>query len=362
VRGLGITLAALVVFAGIARADDEPLDQARKDVDSSDYDAARGHLSAALDAGTAGPDELAEIYKLTGIVEAALGNAKEATAAYAKWIALEPKAKLPPGTSPKLTRPFDAARKRPAKLELKTETSAEPPTVTLVIGSDPIGIARARVVVSADGKKEQELEHTGGTTSSRPQAGGWKIQIELPRGKRLDLRVEALDAHGNRIAVLGSKEVPIVITGAEDKTAAPPPPPDEDVLKTLKTKDGDKVIVRKSEPPPSPRAWYARWKTWGVATLAFTAGTLAIGYVTYADVQDLQYKNAHSLDYPWSAGQDAAARAQRDLYITDVAAGVTGALAIGTAILYFTRPSEEQLRVGAAPARGGATVSIGGSF
>jgi len=222
VRGLGITLAALVVFAGIARADDEPLDQARKDVDSSDYDAARGHLSAALDAGTAGPDELAEIYKLTGIVEAALGNAKEATAAYAKWIALEPKAKLPPGTSPKLTRPFDAARKRPAKLELKTETSAEPPTVTLVIGSDPIGIARARVVVSADGKKEQELEHTGGTTSSRPQAGGWKIQIELPRGKRLDLRVEALDAHGNRIAVGFAAPVP-AMSGADPCTGSKMP-------------------------------------------------------------------------------------------------------------------------------------------
>ncbi len=346
-RGLGITLAALVAFAGIARADDEPLDQARKDVDSSDYDAARGHLQAALDAGTAGPDELAEIYKLTGIVEAALGNTKEATAAYGKWIALEPKAKLPPGTSPKLVRPFDAAHKRPVKLEVKTETTADPPSVTLVIGSDPIGIARARVLVSADGKKEQEIEH----------AGKGKIEIELPRGKRLDLRVEALDAHGNRVALLGSKEVPIVITGTE---TGQPTPPDEDVLKTLKTKDKDKVVVRKSEPPPSPRAWYASWKVWGVATLGFTVATLAAGYVTYTDVQDLNFKNAHSLDYQWSPTPEATAR--RDLYITDVAAGVTGVLAVGTAILYLTRPSEEQLRVGAAPARGGATVSIGGNF
>jgi hypothetical protein len=346
VRGLGITLAALVAFAGIARADDEALDQARKDVDGSDYDAARTHLQAAIDAGTAGPDELAEIYKLTGIVESALGNTKEATTAYSKWIALDPKAKLPPGTSPKLVRPFDVAHKRPVKLEVKTETKADPPSIALVIGSDPIGIARARVIVSADGKPEQQLEH----------AGKGRIDIDLPRGKRLDLRVEALDAHGNRVALLGSKDVPIVITGGEDKTA--PQPTDVDLLK----KDNNKLIVHKTEAPAEPRAWYGRWKTWGVGTIGFAVVTLGAGYLTYTDIQDLKFKNAHSLDYPWSAGQAAEANARRDLYITDVAAGITGALAVGTVILYLARPSEEQLRVGAAPTRGGGAVSIGGSF
>jgi hypothetical protein len=340
-------LAALVAFAGIARADDEPLDQARKDVDSSDYDAARTHLQAAIDAGTAGPDELAEIYKLTGIVESALGNTKEATTAYGKWIALDPKAKLPPGTSPKLVRPFDAAHKKPVKLEIKTETKADPPSIALVIGSDPIGIARARVIVSADGKPEQQLEH----------AGKGRIEIDLPRGRRLDLRVEALDAHGNRVALLGSKDVPIVITGGEDKTG--PTSPDEDTLKALRNKDNDKIISHKTE-PAEPRPWYGRWKVWGVGTLALAVVTLGAGYVTYNDVQDLKFKNAHSLDYQWSPGPENSAR--RDLYITDVAAGITGALAIGTMILYVARPREEQLRVGAAPTRGGGAVSIGGSF
>ncbi len=341
-RGLGITLAALVALAGTARADDAPLDEARRDVDNSDYLPARTHLSAALAAGNASPDELAEIYKLTGIVEAAVGDASIAQGAFAKWIALDPKAALPAGTSPKITRPFEAARKKAGKLEVKTETSAEPPSITLVVVSDPIGIVRARVHVSADGKREQKLERDGKD----------KITVELPRGKRLDLRVEALDEHGNEVAVLGSREVPIVITGAEGEQHEDHHEQQHEV----------KVTKHAPAPPAEPRSWYASHRTWGIATAVAALATGAFAYLTYSDISDLNHLNATSLDHPYSDAQSVESRARRDLFITDVGAGLTGAFAIGTAILYLTRPQQEQVQVTAVPARGGGAFVIGGTF
>src|SRR5262245_53331393 len=99
---------ALLVLEGVAHADD-PLAQARKAVAESDYVSARPALSAALDRGGRGPEELIEIYRLTGIVEAALGDPRAATEAFTRLFALSPRAALPEGTSPKIRRPFDAA-------------------------------------------------------------------------------------------------------------------------------------------------------------------------------------------------------------------------------------------------------------
>jgi hypothetical protein len=76
-------------------------------------------------------------------------------------------------------------------------------------------IAKARVYVRADGGKEEMLE----------SAGEKKIKVELPKGKRLDLRVQALDEHGNRVAELGTTDVPIVITTNEVVVANAPPTP-----------------------------------------------------------------------------------------------------------------------------------------
>jgi hypothetical protein len=345
-RGLGIVLAAAVLFArsAPARADDA-LAQARTAVESSDYMTARTELTKALEAGRAQPDELAEIYKLTGIVEAALDHAKESTAAFGKWLALEPKGTLPQGTSPKITRPFDAARKKAPRLDVKTETTSDPPTVTLVIAIDPIGISRARAIVSVDGKLEHEYEREGG--------GAQKIKFDLPRGHRLDLRVEALDVHGNRIAVLGSKDVPIVVITPE-KTE-----PDHD---KIVDKHVDKPQPKHSVVVPATQSsWYASWRVWGVAALVATAGTGFFAYETRSDIQELDRLNAHSLDYRWNAAQDVESRTRRDLLITDIGAGVTGVLALGTAWFYLRRPHEE-VQLVAVPARGGAAVAIGGHF
>jgi hypothetical protein len=347
-RGLGIVLAACVLSARSAPAQaqapatDDPVAQARAAVDASDYMTARGALDKALAAGGAQPDELAEMYKLLGIVDAALGDAKDSAAAFTKWLALDPKGSLPFGTSPKITRPFDVAKKKAAKLELKTETNAEPPWVALVIASDPVGITHARALVSVDGKADKIVDSDG----------KGRIAMDLPRGHRLDLRVEALDEHGNRVAVLGSKDVPIVIV-----TGDKPPPQDKVVV----DKRDANLLRKQAVVEPHERSWYANWHVWGIAAIGATVVTGVFAYETRSDLQDLDRLNATSPDHQWSAAQDTESRARRDLLITDIGAGVTGALALGTAFFYLTRPHEE-VQVVAVPTRGGGGLAIGGHF
>src|SRR5271167_132729 len=90
--GLRLVVIAIVsLMASQAHADDTAmtsLGQAERDVEASDYLAARTALVSALNGGNSGPAELAEIFKLSGIVEAALGNPVGATTEFAKWLVL----------------------------------------------------------------------------------------------------------------------------------------------------------------------------------------------------------------------------------------------------------------------------------
>ncbi|HEY0251166.1 MAG TPA: tetratricopeptide repeat protein [Kofleriaceae bacterium] len=330
-RGAALGL-ALVCMTHIASADD--LDQARKAVAGSDYMAARPALVNALASGTAGPAELAEIYKLSGLVEAALGNDKEATANFAKWLRLDPKGTLPPGTSPKIMRPFDAAAasaKEPIKA--KVETTSQPPTVTLIVTNDPDAlIAKTRVFVVADGKPQQTLEGTGA--------------IALPNGARLDLRVQALDAHGNRVVELGSAEVPIVITGGKVVVAKPV------VIARPITHEAPAVAGR-----PAVLSWWL----WGGVAVVFAGASTYFGLEARSETNQLSDFNAHSGDHTFTEATDLADKAKRNALFCNIGIGVAGAFAIGATILYLTEPRTET-RISIAPTSNGGALVIGGSW
>ncbi len=345
-----LAAAAVTVLAGVPAARADALADAHKAVDGSDYPTAKTSLAAALEAGTAGPAELADIFKLSGMVDAALGDSHAATTWFAKWLSIDPKASLPDGTSPKLKRPFDAAlaqAKNHGPVEVKSETDDEPPAVTLVIVNDPQKlIVGARVYFRVDKRKEQALS---------ADLDGNKIRVELETGKRLDLRVQAIDEHGNRVVELGSKDVPIVITssgktkqlGGDEHPAKPVPVP---------------------VGPREPRSWYAQWWVWGIATVVTTGVGGFFAWKSHQDVQELDSLNANSYAHPWSDAQSVESRARRDLLITDISAGVAGAFAIGTLLLYLTRPDaapaaqEIEARAVFTPIPGGGAVVLGGHF
>ena len=305
VRGLA-ALAVVALVAGTARADD--LADARAAVDASDYFAARGALDKALADGKASPEDLADIYRMQGIVDAALGNSAAATTAFGKWLALDPKAALPQGTSPKITRPFTAAEnqaKSRVPIKVKTETTADPPSVTLVIVSDPfMMIAKARVYVRVDGGKEQTLEGTGHK----------KIAIDLPKGKRLDLRVQALDESGNRVAELGTTDVPIVIVEPEQ--------PGRQLV--VKKHTEPKVLVHRDE---HPRPLYARWWLWTGVAVAIGGGATYVGLQARDETDQLAQLNANSFDHRYTEASSLESDAKRDAMIFNIGVGVAGAVA-----------------------------------
>lgn len=354
-----VALAAVAASFAAKSAYADALADARRAVDGSDYLTAKPLLDEALESGAAGPADLAEIYRLTGIVEGALGNESQAEAAFLRWLSLDPRGSLPPGTSPKITRPFDAAAERAKKkgpIAAKAETADNPPAVTLVVVSDPVKlIAGAKVYFSVDRKPEQSLAADG----------TGRVKLELERGKRLDLRLHAVDKYGNRVVELGSRDVPIVITSSGEVK------PDIPVVREAPPK----------EPPPSPRPWYLGPWTWGSATVVAAGVGGYFGYRTHADLSDLDHLNANSLAHPWSEAQALEERANRDLLVTQIAIGAAGVFAIGTVILYLTRPEpaarEERSGTTAAtrrragartttiapvPMQGGGAVVLGGLF
>lgn len=219
-RGSYLALECLLVALEAPPAfADADLDAITSALDSSDYPAAQDLVTKALAAGGNSPEATVELYRLQGVIEGSLGNTQRATDAFLRALALNPKLALAAGTSPKVGKPFEAAKtfyKTSAPLKLKVDTRPTPPAVTLVVQSDPMKmVARARVAIVVDGKPEQMLDGIG--------------TIELPAGTRLDLRVTVLDARNNRLVEIGSSDVPIVIVSS--RGAAPPaskpkkPPP-----------------------------------------------------------------------------------------------------------------------------------------
>jgi hypothetical protein len=342
-------MALAVLLAQSATVEAGPLDDAKVAVEASDYLKARAALTEALASGENGRDELAEIYRLSGIVAGALGDAKASTAAFQRALALSPKVELPPGTSPKIARPFAQAQglaRQSAPLEIKTETAADPPSVTVIVASDPLAmIARVRVYAGVDGKPEQAFD--------RPASE--RTTVELPAGARLDVRVAAVDEHGNRLAELGSRAVPIVIVGK----AAPPPP------------GGGQVVVRTpprrppERPARPPRPLYLKWWMWGTTAALFGGAAAYFGIDAVLARRDLVELNQHSVEHTFDEARDVEARARRDVLFTNIGWGAAGVFAVGATILYLTepRPARGERRVSVAPVRGGGgAIVLGGRF
>ena len=343
----GIIVVICLVAAGRIAAADDAIAKAQAAVDDSDFDTAKSVLGDALASGKYGPDELVDLYRLSGIVAASFGDAAAATDAFEHLIALSPKASLPPGTSPKIAKPFKAAvdyYKKREPIRAKAETSEHPATITLVIASDPLHmIEKARATFRGSGRSEKTLEATG----------TGRIAIELPRARRLDIVLAGLDAHGNRVVELGSTDVPIVIVDESAPAEVEPvkkPPPGEVETRVV---------------PAARRPIVLRWQTWGVATVTFAVAGAVFGIATIADITTLNRLNAQSVDHSFAEAQAAESNARRDLILAQSFGIAAGAFAVGTIILKVTTPRariERVPHVTALPLHRGGGLALGGHF
>lgn len=314
---------------------DARLAKVRAAIENLEYPAARALLDEALASGEYGPAELHEIYLLTGVVTGSLGDPATATAAFRKLLALSPNATLVAGTTPKATRPFAAASafyEDHAPLRVSTETTTAPPSVTLIVDADPEHmVAGARVWVTVDGQPAQELDAKGTD----------RIAVALPAGDKLELRVAAIDAHGNRLVELGSPTA-IVIAGARRAE------PKRDPAAPVAT-------------PPRTRPLYARWWLWGGVSVAAAATGTLFGLAARSAGDELNELNASSLDHHFGEAQDVLARGRRDALVTNIAFGVAGASAVAAVLLFITdrpTPRERSIQVAPVPTRGGTAITL----
>lgn len=344
---LGAACAAAVVLAWAypSHAEDVSVDTARAAIDASDYLKARAELTKLIGMGRSGPVELAEIHRLYGIVAGAQGETQVATVAFQLALALNPKLTMPVGTSPKIARPFASAQnfiKTRDPLRVKTETSTTPPSVTLVILADTMSmVARMRVTFTVDGGPEQTREGTGKE----------RITIELPEAERLDLRVAALDTMGNRVAEVGTVDVPIVIIG---KPAVKVP---------------DKQIVvappRPPPPPPKQRPTYLQWWLWGGATVVFAGTASVFGLAAITAKSDLEHLNATSPSHTFDEAKDLESTARTRVLVANIAYGAAAVCGVTAVILYLTRPDgtpDRRTAIVPVPTTRGAALVLEGTF
>jgi hypothetical protein len=321
---------ALVAALWSSAYADTGLADARRAIDKLDYQKAQSALGDALASGAYGHDELAEIYRLRGIVASTLGDKAAAIAAFERLLALDPNATLPAGTSPKITRPFAEAGRHP--LQVTTETATSPPSVTVVIVSDSLGmVSGARAIVVADGKAEE----------TRTAQGSGRMTLAMPAGKRLEVRVAVLDEHGNRLAELGSASAPIVIERVETVVAPPPKP-----------------VVVVAPPPLEHHSIVTRWWLWGTATVVFAAGGTIFGLAARSAGHDLEALNADSKNHTFGEAQSTLSRGQRDALISNLGFGVAAATAIVAGIMFARGGDEHPLPIVPVVAHGGGGVSL----
>jgi tetratricopeptide (TPR) repeat protein len=339
---LVVTAALVIAMRSPAHADDAGLARARAALDQSDYLAARDALSKTLAAGDSDRAALVEIYKMTGIVAGALGERDAATEAFERMLALDPKASLPAGTSPKIARPFAAAQayfRKHERLAITVDTTASPPAVIVTTTSDPLAmIERVRAIARIDGGRDEANE----------QPADKVVTIELRAGKRIDVRVVALDAHGNRLLEVGTEDVPVVIV-ADAATKQPADVP------------RDRVTPAPAK-PARQRSLIAKWWLWGGVAVAF-AGTA--GYFAYdarAATDELDRLNADSSNHQFTEAMDVEKRARRDVLFANIGFGVAGAAAIIATILFLTEPGdpprERSITATPVPVQGGGAVVV----
>jgi hypothetical protein len=322
-----------VALAGPVRADNEGLlAKARAEFDALSYSAARTTLSRALATGNNQRGELAEIYRMSGFVAGALGDAGAATEAFKRWLALTPDAALDQGTSPKIAGPFAAAKaffEKREPLKVTAETNADPPSVTLVVGSDPAGMVKsARVVVTVDDRPAQTL-----SAATAPP-----ITFPLPPGSRHELRVIALDEHGNQLVEIDALMTTRQVKEAKRPEARPPPPP-----------------------PPPGRALYARAWLWGGIAVAAGATGAYFGLEVRSGGDEIDALKRDSANHTFGEARAIESRMRRDALIANIGFGVAGASAIVAGYLFLTRPAqrrEQATTLAPVPLRDGAGVTL----
>jgi tetratricopeptide (TPR) repeat protein len=286
---------ALLLAAPSSSAAGEPADggddlaRARRALDELDYDVAWLSLERALRAGDHDPDELVEIYELSGRVAAAFGDPDDAYELFQKMLALEPERTLGPRMSPKIARPFERARtyfRRRPSLEVRFEpVPGEPTQVHVVVAADPLEMVAG---VEVDGEPVALV--------------GDASTVALPRDAHGEVRIVVVDRHGNHLAE----------TGWRARRAAAPVAPAEAPLD---------LDARAGELPAPGTPIYRRWYVWSGLAVAATGVSLYFGKAAQDDWRELDRVVQNSSNYTFDDALEIERRGRRHEFFSNFGLG-----------------------------------------
>lgn len=217
-RRLSLILAALAI-ASTASAQ-TTLDRAENAYSEIDFPRVIELANQALQEGGHSPTEVARIYELIGLSNAAEREEDPAREAYVKMLALRPDAEVDTNLAPRLRGPFLEARgfwaSRSTGFALEARVVRARGAIRVEL-SDPLGMASEIRVLSRDHAAMEPMTET--TVPAAPEA---LVEVAaLPDAPQIDYAVQVLDEHGNRLAEIGTEDQPRIFGDAP--VVAPPP-------------------------------------------------------------------------------------------------------------------------------------------
>ena len=304
------------VVAADPRAD---LERAAAALDDLRYREAVRLLDAAWRGGGNSPVELRRIFALAGTAAASMGDGTAAQDWFSRWLCLEPSARLPPGSSPKLVVLLEAARRQLAGRALAAHAARRDGGIAIVVDDDPLALV---VAVRAGGPQRPI------TADTVVQATGGPIEL--------------VDRYGNVLAELNVPAPPPSREAQADSAAQATEEP-----RDLRASTAGATLA------PGPR-WYARWPIWSAASGASAvAASIALYIASNADAR-LDELASNSAEHEYSearAEEHTLARAQ---WTARIALGAAIASAT-VAIVYYIRGRE--VRTVITPSGGGASMA-----
>jgi hypothetical protein len=288
-----VKLVVILLLLATATARADKLADARKAVDEARFDEARKLLVEAIDAGGNPPVAVRQIYELSASTAIVLGERDLGEQYYRRWLALDPNAKLPAGSSPKLVEVFVAAQAYMAahgRLVVRASRLGEH-EVEVVVDSDPLAMATAAI----------------SPTGIRASFGAdRKARVD---GLRDAMTIAILDEHGNGLLDLAVPALTVISI------------PDSRVTRV---------------PMEPKRSVITRWQTWAIPSAAFliAGGILGAIAVTEHDELDNAIANSGLNFFP---DVEAKQRKVRQHATLAIGLGATAALLAIPAVVFYVR-------------------------
>jgi hypothetical protein len=322
--------------AGSAVAQTEGvLDPIREEIAQIRYPEAAKALNGLLEGGGLSLAELVEAHRLGGEIYAALGDEGRAHAHFVSLLTLDPDASLPPGTSPKISVPFEKARawvSSPLRVHQVASRDGATVKVELMVDSDPLDMVaslRVHYGVGKTARLEQVADAFFGTELAFQVAGAEVVRLQAI----------ALDQYGNEVAIANPGVVELVADA-----------------------EGDGSAIRGAS-TTAVRAWYAQWYTYAAVGAAAAGAGVYFGVRSRADADDLESLSDNSTKHQYSDALAIEERGKRNALLANLSFGTAG-LATVAAVICLVRARQTQRDTAMAPlvTRHGAGVSLKQSF